>query len=567
MKRTECVAIACLALAVGSSAATLTVTSPNGGENWAQGSPHPITWTAAGVSGKVKLVLFKAGVKFGDIASDVPASQQNYSWVVGNSDGGMAPAGNDYKVKVRTLDNTVVDLSNGTFTIGPPSPGPGPGPGPDFALTSPNGGESWPLGSTQLITWNPGVATGYVRLDLYKGGSAPANLMGWIKSMTPAATGKYSWHVGDRDGMTPAALGGDYFVVVHAYTPDLRDPGNGPFTIAPRNYPKSIAQAVALPVAPFINVVTPAKNGAARNGEHSFICFDAYTMPGDAIEIDLYRESGTQKLFNIYYGAYGQGTSVPPTGPDHPRRYLYDWQVPFGDIMAPGYYKIRIHSLGKEIIAWSGRFYITWPMREKEYLFDAAITNTLCISSTAGLAPMPVRPKCEQYWNPNHAYAGFDVFDYPGSITWTDGEVHQYWRWYIHHSRLIFPIEQFQGKKVKVIQAKVILKKECTVAVNSNLASCARTLYRLTEPLPQSTSGDPCLNTQKTALVTLQYNVTEQDVYVTHTLEHWIDGTYPNYGFLLTVDDETPPAVAATCVSGYTVKLYLKIEEEYKGYT
>jgi hypothetical protein len=131
----------------------------------------------------------------------------------------------------------------------------------------------------------------------------------------------------------------------------------------------------------------------------------------------------------------------------------------------------------------------------------------------------------------------------------------------------MFPIEQFQGKKVKVIQAKVILKKECTVAENSNLASCARFLYRLNAPLPQATTGDPCLNTQKTGLVTLQTNVTEEELYVTHTVEHWIDGTYPNYGLLLTVEDETPPYAAATCISGYSAKLYLKIEEEYKGYT
>jgi hypothetical protein len=439
-----------------------------------------------------------------------------------------------------------------------------------ITVTKPALNEPWTKGQSYTITWT-------------KTGSMPNNVRISLRNKTSTAviqeivdpapnTGAYLW-------LVPTSIpDGEYCVRVKVKGADISDdsevfsittgqpgpsPGPGPKVTS------KVAQMQNTPVyiEPFIKIVNPAENGAVRNGEHLPIWFDASTMPNDGIEIDLYRESGTQRLFNIYYGGYGQGTSVPPLGPDHPRRYVYDWQVPYGDIMAPGYYKIRIHSLGKEIIAWSGRFYITWPMREKEYTFDAAITNVLCISSTAGLTPPPVRPKCEQYSNPNHAYVGFDVFDYPGSLTWTDGEVHQYWRWYIRHSRLMFPIEQFQGKKVKVIQAKVLLKKECTVNANSNLGSCARFLYRLNAPLPQATSGDPCLNTQKTGLVTLQTNVTEEELYVTNTVEHWIDGTYPNYGLLLTVEDETPPAVPATCISGYTVKLYLKIEEEYKGYT
>jgi hypothetical protein len=442
-----------------------------------------------------------------------------------------------------------------------------------ITVTKPALNEPWTKGQSFTITWTKtGSMPNNVRISLRNKNSTAV-----VQEIVDPApnTGVYLW-------LVPTSIpDGEYRIRVKVKGADISDDSEV-FTIAtgqqPPNQPPSpgaIKSEKALvktgvepiPVKPTLVVVRPAENATIRNGEHMYIQFDAFTMPGDAVEIDLYRESGSQRLFNIYYGSFGQGTSAPPVGPDHPRRYMYDWQVPYGDIMAPGYYKIRIHSLGKEIIAWSGRFYITWPMREKEYLFEAAITNTLCISSTAGLTPPPVRPKCEQYSNPNHAYVGFDVFDYPGSLTWTDGEVHQYWRWYIRHSRLMFPIEQFQGKKVKVIQAKVLLKKECTVNANSNLGSCARFLYRLNAPLPQATSGDPCLNTQKTGLVTLQTNVTEEELYVTNTVEHWIDGTYPNYGLLLTVEDETPPAVPATCISGYSVKLYLKIEEEYKGYT
>jgi Kre9/KNH-like N-terminal Ig-like domain len=441
-----------------------------------------------------------------------------------------------------------------------------------ITVTKPALNELWTKGQSFTITWTKtGSMPNNVRVSLRN--KASTAVVQEIVDPAPN-TGAYLW-------LVPTSIpDGEYCIRVKVKGADISDDSEV-FRITtgqqPPNQPPSPEAAKSekvllqtgvepIPVKPSLVVVRPAENATIRNGEHMYIQFDAFTMPGDAVEIDLYRESGSQRLFNIYYGSFGQGTSAPPVGPDHPRRYMYDWQVPFGDIMSPGYYKIRIHSLGKEIIAWSGRFYMTWPMKEREYIFDAAITNTLCISSTAGLTPPPVRPKCEQLYFPNHAYVGFDVFDYPGSITWTDGEVHQYWRWFIRHARLMFPIEQFQGKKVKLIQAKLVLKKECTVNVNSGLASCAERLFKLDAPLPAATSGDPCLNTQKSAAVFLQNDKAEQELYLTYIVEHWIDGSYPNYGFLLTVADETPPAVAATCISAYTVKLYLKIEEEYYGY-
>ena len=435
-------------------------------------------------------------------------------------------------------------------------------------VTKPAANETWVKGQSYTITWT-------------KSGDMPANVRILLRNKASTAvvreiadpapnTGTFMWQV-------PADIAdGEYRIRVKVKNADILDdsevfkiaagqPGPSPGPKQKATAETTLLHNTPVLIQPFIKVVMPAEGGAVSNGNHLFIRFDASTMPGDGIEIDLYRESG-QKVVPVYSGAYGEGTSVPPVGPDHPRRYQYDWTVPYGDIMAPGYYKIRIHSLGKNIIAWSGKFYITWPMKEKEYLFEAAITNKLCVRSADGLTPPPTRPKCEQLYYPNHAYVGFDVFDYPGSITWTDGEVHQYWRWFIRHARLLFPIEQFQGKKVKLIQARLILKKECTVNVNSGLASCAERLYRLDAPLPAATTGDPCLNTQKSAAVFLQNDVTEQNLLLTHIVEHWIDGTYPNYGFLLTVADETPPAAAATCISAYTAKLYLKIEMEYKGY-
>ena len=50
----------------------LYVTSPNGGETWPMGGARNITWANTGLSGCLKLVLFKDGVKLGNIALDLP---------------------------------------------------------------------------------------------------------------------------------------------------------------------------------------------------------------------------------------------------------------------------------------------------------------------------------------------------------------------------------------------------------------------------------------------------------------------------------------------------------------
>jgi hypothetical protein len=344
MKRIIFVLSACFVLAAGSSAASLTVTSPNGNENWVGGSTHLITWTATGVAGKVKLVLFKAGVKLGDIGSDVTASLQSYSWVVGSYDAGTAPPAGDYKIKVRTLDNTLSDMSDGTFTIGPPSPSPGPA----FALTAPNGGESWPLGSTHLITWNPGAATGSVRLDLYKGGTNPNNIIGTITTMTAAAPGQFSWHVGDREGNTPAALGEDYYVVVHAYTPDMKDPGNAPFKITASESHAGAAHAKTaqshIKLSSFA-LTNPRRGDRWYKGTGYNIAWTTGGLEGSKVRLDLMQLDGT--------------TLVQPIAENIPNNGQYFWAVPMSLPDAETLYRMRVRTMDNAHSDTPAAFYIT----------------------------------------------------------------------------------------------------------------------------------------------------------------------------------------------------------------
>jgi hypothetical protein len=92
------------------------VTAPNGGESWAAGSVHNITWTATddvGVTGVDIYYSTDGGVTFTAIATGV-ANTGSYAWTVPNA------ATTNGIVKVVAHDgsgNTGDDVSNAAFTI------------------------------------------------------------------------------------------------------------------------------------------------------------------------------------------------------------------------------------------------------------------------------------------------------------------------------------------------------------------------------------------------------------------------------------------------------------------
>ncbi len=118
---------------------TLTVTSPNGGENWVGGSTHSITWMSTGSpTALVKIELVKPGVALNKVIISSTPNDGSYDWVIP-----MTQAlGSDYRVKItRTTfpvgSTAATDSSNGYFALIPET----------LTVTSPNGGESWVGGS------------------------------------------------------------------------------------------------------------------------------------------------------------------------------------------------------------------------------------------------------------------------------------------------------------------------------------------------------------------------------------------------------------------------------------
>jgi hypothetical protein len=75
---------------------------------------------------------------------------------------------------------------------------------PTITVTSPNGGESWALGSTHAVNWTQTALTGQVTIDLYRGGSYLKNL-----GTAEAVAGTFSWAISPSE-----TAGTNYRIVI-----------------------------------------------------------------------------------------------------------------------------------------------------------------------------------------------------------------------------------------------------------------------------------------------------------------------------------------------------------------
>lgn len=105
-----------------SSTSCITVTSPNGGENWQTGTTHTIQWSYTGDLGPdVKIELLKGGVVLDPpIVSSTPIGNSgsgSYDWTIPSA----LTLDTDYQVRItNTTNNAYTDTSDGNFTISAP---------------------------------------------------------------------------------------------------------------------------------------------------------------------------------------------------------------------------------------------------------------------------------------------------------------------------------------------------------------------------------------------------------------------------------------------------------------
>jgi photosystem II stability/assembly factor-like uncharacterized protein len=153
---------------------SITVTSPNGGEQWISGSQRNITWTKS-FTGNIRIeYTTNNGLSWSLIVDNFVSDSLKYIWLVPNTPSSLC------KIKItEAADSSIQDLSNNTFSILMPN----------LLITSPNGGEEWRVGTTKNITWiNNNVVNVRIQYSTNFGTS-------WITiaSSVPASNGTYSW--------------------------------------------------------------------------------------------------------------------------------------------------------------------------------------------------------------------------------------------------------------------------------------------------------------------------------------------------------------------------------------
>lgn len=127
---------------------TITVTSPNGGETLASGSPVPVCWTTSEAEGLVRVTLSSES-KYEE--PSLMFRQFSGNSVCKNWTPCRDLDGDDFRVKVTLFldgSNRVADESDSVFSITPVEPN------PSIELTWPNGGEVVPAGTIQAIAWD-----------------------------------------------------------------------------------------------------------------------------------------------------------------------------------------------------------------------------------------------------------------------------------------------------------------------------------------------------------------------------------------------------------------------------
>jgi hypothetical protein len=152
---------------------TITVTSPNGGEKWTKGNQYTITWSSSGNIEFVKIEYSLDGATNWQLINEGSPDDGNHYWIIPDELSTTA------KVKVSVSGTPAVyDVSNAPFTIR------------NFRVTSPNGGEDWPIGEDHNITWSSTGITGNVIIYGQRNGG-----LWWEITHTPNDYYSYTWQI------------------------------------------------------------------------------------------------------------------------------------------------------------------------------------------------------------------------------------------------------------------------------------------------------------------------------------------------------------------------------------
>jgi hypothetical protein len=199
---------------------SITLTSPNGGENWGAGSAQNITWASVDMD-DIENVIIEYSIDNGATWTVIahPANAGSYNWTVpvNSSDNCLV------RVRGGDSDDSPADVSDAVFSISSSTL-------PSITVTSPRGRESWEVGSIHSITW---TSTGAVENVIIEYSIDNGTTWTIIAPENPN-DGSYNWAVpntpsnnclvrvsGSDSDEAPSGVSGSVFSIVPATSPKL----------------------------------------------------------------------------------------------------------------------------------------------------------------------------------------------------------------------------------------------------------------------------------------------------------------------------------------------------------
>jgi len=166
----------------------LNLTSPNGGQEWLEGSTYNITWTSAQYTGNLKIeYTIDNGNNWLTVTNSAGTPNDgSHPWTVPDIPGTDS---SNCKIRISGVSGGfTTDTSNSTFTIIRPQ---------TLRVTSPNGGESVWTSSSYTIKWvgSPDISNVKIQYSLNGG-------LGWTTVKNADSTpndGYFNWTVPDSN--------------------------------------------------------------------------------------------------------------------------------------------------------------------------------------------------------------------------------------------------------------------------------------------------------------------------------------------------------------------------------
>ncbi len=154
---------------------SITVTSPNGGENWEIGSDQQITWSSVNVAAAVQISMSWNNGSVWFILEDSTENDGSWNWKV------TEPVSDSCLLRVSAKDGSATDVSDAPFSVFD---------GLEISLISPNGGEVWEIGSQRQISWSVNKYLDMATISLSRDRGKSWEV---LKNLEQVAQGSQSW--------------------------------------------------------------------------------------------------------------------------------------------------------------------------------------------------------------------------------------------------------------------------------------------------------------------------------------------------------------------------------------